>query len=357
MRADALQRFDSAAHKQLAVAALQQRLKGGAGWFYAIAALSLLNSVAFYKQDNWSFFIGLAITQIIDGAAMGLSSQLSDQAAWVPVAIALFFDISTAALFVFFGIWAGRGRLAFFVAGMALYGLDALIVAALGDILSTGFHAFALYGLFGGYVAAKHLRRLSGESPSLREPARVHNEDEPEKETFPLPAIQFFAYQRRRLASGRLFLAVSAPGGLHFLRVGNQLRTDRESRRATNPRTYADPIALERYLGMDPANPAMLQLDKSNFHVNHCEIRSVVFRRDIRFSKFPNSGTIEFHAHRGRKRTFILLGEQNAEALLTELEGVGFCVDLSELSPGQPTGVPAPAGAVRLHQGSQTSAH
>lgn len=45
---------------------LETRLNSGAGWFYWIAGLSLLNSIIMLSGSDLYFVIGLGITQIID---------------------------------------------------------------------------------------------------------------------------------------------------------------------------------------------------------------------------------------------------------------------------------------------------
>src|SRR5512138_3090367 len=46
--------------------ALDARIKSGAAWFYWIAGLSLINSVAALSGSKWGFILGLGITQVFD---------------------------------------------------------------------------------------------------------------------------------------------------------------------------------------------------------------------------------------------------------------------------------------------------
>ena len=46
---------------------LQQRIRGGSGWFMAIAAFSVINSALVFFNAKLHFIVGLGITQIADG--------------------------------------------------------------------------------------------------------------------------------------------------------------------------------------------------------------------------------------------------------------------------------------------------
>ena len=56
-------------------AKLKSRHMGGATWFYWIAALSLINSVVILMGSEWSFIIGLGVTQFVDGVAANVAQQ------------------------------------------------------------------------------------------------------------------------------------------------------------------------------------------------------------------------------------------------------------------------------------------
>src|SRR5688572_28411552 len=45
---------------------LEMRLKSGASWFYWIAGLSIINSIAALSGAGWGFIVGLGVTQIVD---------------------------------------------------------------------------------------------------------------------------------------------------------------------------------------------------------------------------------------------------------------------------------------------------
>ena len=131
------------------------RIKRGASWFYWIAGLSLINSISALSGGNFGFILGLGITQIIDAVGERLSSGGKT------VTIAL--DLLVLGLFILFGFFASRKHQWAFVVGMILYGLDGLLFLAGMQLLSIGFHVFALYCIFKGFSAARLWKDLEAE--------------------------------------------------------------------------------------------------------------------------------------------------------------------------------------------------
>ena len=129
---------------------LDKRVRAGASWFFWIAGLSLINSVVLLSGNDWSFIIGLGVTQVIDVIARELGA--------VGKIIGFALDLAVAGGFVFFGWQAGRRQTWAFVVGMVLYLLDGLLFLLAFDLLSLGFHAFALYCIFVGLQANRQLQ-------------------------------------------------------------------------------------------------------------------------------------------------------------------------------------------------------
>ncbi len=138
----------------------QKQLKSGASWFFWIAGLSLVNSAIFLFGGEWNFILGMGITQVFDGMAMALGSELGSEAAWVLKGVAFLLDLGAAGLFAFFGYFARKGAKWSFLIGMVLYTIDGLIFLAVSDFLGAGFHLFALFWIFMGMMAAEKLRKL-----------------------------------------------------------------------------------------------------------------------------------------------------------------------------------------------------
>ena len=124
---------------------LVSRFKSGAHWFYWIAAFSIINSIILQFKGGWSFIVGLGITQMIDGIALGLNSKSN----FIPI----FINVLISGFFAVFGYFAVKKMKWAFILGMVLYFLDGLIFLLVKDILSIAFHLFALFCIFNGLKA------------------------------------------------------------------------------------------------------------------------------------------------------------------------------------------------------------
>jgi hypothetical protein len=125
------------------------QLRSGASWFYWIAGLSLINSIAAFSGSTWRFIIGLGITQIIDlfGSHLETGGKV----------VALALDLCVAGLFILFGFLGHKGYAWAFLVGMVLFALDGLIFLLAQDWLGVGFHALVLWWLFRGFGACRQL--------------------------------------------------------------------------------------------------------------------------------------------------------------------------------------------------------
>jgi hypothetical protein len=141
---------------------LEQRVKSGAGWFFWIAALSFINSIMMNTGANYSFIIGLGITQIIDAMAaeLGTGGKI----------VAILLDLAVAGVFVLFGIFGKKRHQWAFVLGGILYLLDTLLYLTFQDWLGLAFHAFALFCIFSGLSANKKLQQLESTIPQSPPP-------------------------------------------------------------------------------------------------------------------------------------------------------------------------------------------
>jgi hypothetical protein len=131
---------------------LEKRAKSGASWFFWIAGLSAINTISILSGGDWSFIVGLAITQVFDvfGREMGA----------LGIAIAIALDLLAIGTFVLFGIFAGKRHAWAFLTGMILYALDSGLSLLAQDWIALGFHVFALFCIFGGYKASRDLKQL-----------------------------------------------------------------------------------------------------------------------------------------------------------------------------------------------------
>ena len=121
------------------------RVRAGARWFYWIAGLSLLNSILVIAGASLHFVVGLGVTTVVDALAktLGGAGTLLD----------LVINGTVAGIFFLFGSFAGKSQKWAFIVGMVLYGLDGLLLLAFKDVLSVGFHAYALYAISRGLSA------------------------------------------------------------------------------------------------------------------------------------------------------------------------------------------------------------
>jgi len=146
---------------------LEKRIKSGGSWFYWIAALTLTNSIIVLAGSDWSFVLGLSITQMIDGAVVTFAGKDSSL---IFKLIAFLVDLIAVGLFVFLGVQAGRKQTWAFVVGVTLYGLDTLLTLLSLSIVSIGIHGWALFCLAVGLKAAQQWRKTNHAQPVTSDP-------------------------------------------------------------------------------------------------------------------------------------------------------------------------------------------
>ena len=130
-----------------AAVALEHQLRSGASWFYWIAGLSAVNTVIALTRGGGFFVVGLGFTLLLD--------------VFVGPPVSTVLDFAVIGIFVLFGVFAQRRQLWAFVAGIVLYGADALIFLKVGDWLAIGFHGLALWGLCSGLRAALASKKIA----------------------------------------------------------------------------------------------------------------------------------------------------------------------------------------------------
>jgi hypothetical protein len=131
--------------------ATMAQLRPGASWFYWIAGLSLINSIAAASGSTWRFMVGLGITQVFD--------ELAGQMGGSGKAVALVLDLMVTGVFVVFGILANKAQTWAFVVGMVLFALDGFIFLVTQQWLGVAFHVLVLFFLFRGLQACRQLKQ------------------------------------------------------------------------------------------------------------------------------------------------------------------------------------------------------
>lgn len=144
---------------------LEQTAKSGARWFWWIAGMSAINSIVWWLEMRWGFFIGLGITQVFDA--------FGPQFGVIGIAVAIVLDMIVVAVFVILGSLALRHRSAYIV-GIILYALDGVLLLAFGDFLAAGFHLFAIFFISKGLSAAKAL--AAEPPPAVASPGTMYGE-------------------------------------------------------------------------------------------------------------------------------------------------------------------------------------
>jgi hypothetical protein len=144
------------------VASLQRQMKNGAYNFYWIAGLSMITSIIIVFSTQPSFVVGLGVTQFMDITVHNLAETLPN-----PVLIhglGLLLDFFLCSVFALCGVLAVRGYRWAFIAGMLLYGLDAILTLVSTDFFGFGFHLFFLWFLFSGLQALNKLKEILPDS-------------------------------------------------------------------------------------------------------------------------------------------------------------------------------------------------
>ena len=130
----------------------EQLVKNGAGWFLAVAGLSIVNSILTMSGTHFSFIFGLGITQSVD--AIGRQSGATGST------LGLIVNVFIAGVFVLFWNFARKGEKWAFLVGMTLYAIDGLILLPFKDYLSAAFHAYALFRIYGGMQGIPALQQI-----------------------------------------------------------------------------------------------------------------------------------------------------------------------------------------------------
>lgn len=148
---------------------LTQRFKSGANWFYWIAGLTIITSLIAFFGGGIRFLLSLGLTQIIDGFAEALATELGSA---VQV-IGLILDFMIAGVFVLLGYLANKKMLWVYMLGMVLFLLDGLLALAFKDAIGVVAHAVVLFWLFQGYRAGDQLvsyEKLMAEQAAAAQP-------------------------------------------------------------------------------------------------------------------------------------------------------------------------------------------
>ena len=140
---------------------LEKVARNGGDWFFWIAALSALNTAARVFGQVGTLAFALGITQVIEdwGVPQGWRGT------WATIAI----NLPIAGIFVVFGWYARKWRRWAFLAGLALYAVDALVFVMMRiDLWALGLHYLAWLFIFRGSKAAQELEiMIAAKAPGV----------------------------------------------------------------------------------------------------------------------------------------------------------------------------------------------
>jgi hypothetical protein len=143
-------------------AALVAQRDSGAGWFFWIAALTLVNSLLIVFGSEMTFGLGLGFTLLVDAVSTDIAQKTPSMAAGARV-FEIFFDIAAIGLTLLWGFLGRKGQNWAMLTGLILLALDTLLlIAATGGsgIVGILIHGWAIFSIFAGWKAGKELARL-----------------------------------------------------------------------------------------------------------------------------------------------------------------------------------------------------
>lgn len=120
-------------------------IRNGGNWFFWIAAMSLINTIAATTGSEWGFALGLQLTYVLS-----LTSELwGAHGKW----IALAGNLVLVGACVWFGIAGYSRKYVPYFLGVFIYAADTLLSLLSLHLLTIGIHIWALYSIFKGLMA------------------------------------------------------------------------------------------------------------------------------------------------------------------------------------------------------------
>ncbi|MCL2131772.1 MAG: hypothetical protein FWH36_04890 [Lentimicrobiaceae bacterium] len=147
----------------------ENRLQGHTAWFLCISILSIVNSILIISQQTVHFPIGLGINEILLGIMSGIQKITGTDL----MGISFFLSLLMPALFFWIWLKSKEKNKNVYLAGIIIYGADALFMLWCKYWIGTAFHAFVLLGLCAGYrtlIADKKNSELEGGSLPAEQP-------------------------------------------------------------------------------------------------------------------------------------------------------------------------------------------
>lgn len=130
-------------------------VRKGAHWFYWKAALTVVNSFIGLTGTFWAFFLGLGITQIFQGIAIGVNEEMGTSGVNAISGVAFVLSLICAGFVLFLGFQAAKAKKWAFILGIVIFSFDALLYLITLSIFGVIIHGIAIFMLAKGLSACK----------------------------------------------------------------------------------------------------------------------------------------------------------------------------------------------------------
>ena len=133
----------------------------------------------------------------------------------------------------------------------------------------------------------------------------------------------FYGYETRWIGLDRLYKLFVQSSGVAGCYVGGQLLSMHVLQ---EPQEFADPDLLIKYSGNDTQPAGHEMMDRRNLWIPNTEIRNISFDNSgsVWVANTPNSGSVRINFHKGRGLRFVLLGQQDRDAIKGDFSAAGY---------------------------------
>jgi hypothetical protein len=156
--------------REMLPAAVKAQAFRGSDWFFWVAALSAVNFVLTWFGTGRMMLMGLGTPLLVHAFGSGLAQQFGSTT--VIPALTITLEVLVIGIFVACGFLARRSSLGAIYAGVAVYLLDAAVLAYFSVWLSVAFHGVVLYFIlralsFHRALAKAHREKIAASAAAL----------------------------------------------------------------------------------------------------------------------------------------------------------------------------------------------
>lgn len=120
-------------------------VRRGSSWLFWVAALSLINTIMTATGGGFYFLFGMGITLI--ASSMG-----------APAAVSIGLSVIICAMLAGLGWFARKGHAWAFIAGIIIYGLDAVVFLVGQEWLPLAFHGYVIFWMVRGLMGCFQMK-------------------------------------------------------------------------------------------------------------------------------------------------------------------------------------------------------